>query len=72
MMRVTVNGVAQEVPEEANISILFALLQVIPARVAVEVNLEIVPRASYDQVVLKEDDQVEIISFVGGGGRDVG
>lgn len=36
-------------------------------RIAVERNGEIVPRASYGEVVLCDGDSVEIVSFVGGG-----
>lgn len=38
-----------------------------PARVAVERNDEIVPKAVYAQTVLKDGDTVEVVSFVGGG-----
>ena len=38
-----------------------------PKRVAVEVNLEIVPKSQYDSTILKDDDSVEVVSFVGGG-----
>ena len=37
------------------------------SRLAVERNGEIVPKASYSQVVLKDGDSVEIVRFVGGG-----
>lgn len=36
-------------------------------RIAVELNGEIVPKSKYDDVVLKDGDRVEIVSFVGGG-----
>lgn len=36
-------------------------------RVAIECNDEIVPKAAYDQVVLKDGDSIEVVSFVGGG-----
>ncbi|MBE5959054.1 MAG: sulfur carrier protein ThiS [Lachnospiraceae bacterium] len=36
-------------------------------RVVVERNEEIVPKAEYDNVILKDDDTIEVISFVGGG-----
>jgi len=36
-------------------------------RVAVELGGEIVPRSAFETVVLKETDQLEIVSFVGGG-----
>ncbi len=38
-----------------------------PARVAVERNGEIVPRATFDGVVLREGDVLEVVQFVGGG-----
>lgn len=38
-----------------------------PQRIAVELNGNIVPKAAYSQTALKDDDNVEIVSFVGGG-----
>ena len=35
--------------------------------IAVEINEEIIPKANYDDTVLKSGDVVEIVSFVGGG-----
>ena len=36
-------------------------------RVAVEINLEILPKANYAEYVLKDEDSVEVVQFVGGG-----
>lgn len=36
-------------------------------RVAVEINEEIVPKAKYDDTILKDGDHVEVVRFVGGG-----
>lgn len=36
-------------------------------RIAVERNGSIVPKALYEQTVLEDDDEVEVVSFVGGG-----
>lgn len=36
-------------------------------RVAVERNGKIVPKTSFEEIVLKEDDVLEVVSFVGGG-----
>ncbi len=36
-------------------------------RIAVEKNGEIVPKAQYDSTILKDDDSLEVVSFVGGG-----
>lgn len=38
-----------------------------PARIAVEINRNIVPKASYEQTILQDGDTVEIVQFVGGG-----
>ena len=37
------------------------------ARVAVELNGNIVPKAKYAETVVKENDTLEVVSFVGGG-----
>jgi len=37
------------------------------AKIAVERNEEIVPKAKYDECILRDGDVVEIVSFVGGG-----
>lgn len=36
-------------------------------RVAVEINGEIVPKATYESTILKDGDVMEVVSFVGGG-----
>ena len=36
-------------------------------RIAVELNRAVVPRAEYEKTILKDGDEVEIITFVGGG-----
>lgn len=36
-------------------------------RIAVELNEEIVPKAQYDSVILKDGDSLEVVTFVGGG-----
>lgn len=38
-----------------------------PARIAVERNGEIVPKAAYEGTVLQDGDAIEVVSFVGGG-----
>ena len=38
-----------------------------PARVVVELNGEIVPKAAYADTVLKDGDSVEVVCFMGGG-----
>ena len=38
-----------------------------PKRIAVERNGDIVPKAKYGETILQDGDNVEIVSFVGGG-----
>ena len=66
-MRIEVNGNAREVPEGATVAALLAELGVAGARVAVERNREIVPRAEHGSVQLVEGDKLEVVTFVGGG-----
>jgi sulfur carrier protein len=66
-MRVTVNGAAREVPQGMTVRELVAHLGLDSGPVAVERNLEVVPRAEHAGAVLNEGDVVEIVHFVGGG-----
>jgi thiamine biosynthesis protein ThiS len=42
-----------------------------PDRVAVELNLEIVPRSQWETTALKNGDKLEVVHFVGGGSTDL-
>jgi len=64
---VTVNGEAREVPEGTTVAQLLATLEVTVGRVAVEVNTAVVRRAQHEAHRLADGDQVEIVTFVGGG-----
>ncbi len=46
---------------------LLAALDLNPRKVAVELNLEIVPRSLYAQTALADGDRIEIVHFIGGG-----
>lgn len=66
-MQLTVNGEPREVPEAATVERLLELLAIQAARVAVEVNTQVVKKADYAARVLQPGDAVEIVAFVGGG-----
>ncbi|MCC6766782.1 MAG: sulfur carrier protein ThiS [Deltaproteobacteria bacterium] len=66
-MSLTVNGEPYDLPEPMTVGALLARLGVAAARVAVEVNEDVVPRGSYDTHRLAAGDRVEIVHFVGGG-----
>jgi len=50
-----------------SITSLLAYLTLKPNHIVIEVNGEIVDKSKYDDRLLKQDDKIEIISFVGGG-----
>lgn len=66
-MKVILNGEPTDIRAGSTIGGLLADLQIGRERVAVEVGMEIVPKAHYDIHTLKEGDKVEIVQFVGGG-----
>ena len=66
-MRLMVNGEVREIENAAHVLGLVAALGLDSRKVAVERNLEIVPRSLYADTELSEDDRIEIVQFVGGG-----
>jgi thiamine biosynthesis protein ThiS len=67
MLSITLNGEPRSVLPGMSISDLAAELGLNPAKVAVERNLEIVPRSTLSTVMIENGDQLEIVHFVGGG-----
>ncbi len=67
MIALEVNGLGREEPEATSVAQLIVNLKLDPARVAVERNGEIVPRAEFGSAVLADGDRLEIVQFVGGG-----
>lgn len=65
-MQVTVNGDIRNFSGKS-ISDLLEELGVSPSRVAVELNLDIVPKEIYESTHINQGDRIEIVHFVGGG-----
>ena len=66
-MQIVLNGEPRTLAHEQTLADLLATLSVAPQRVAVEVNRALVRRANYSQTPLREGDQVEVVTLVGGG-----
>jgi len=64
---IRVNGEHRRVREGMNVADLALELGLEPAKVAVERNLEIVPRSTLGDVPVEDGDDYEIVTFVGGG-----
>ena len=65
-MRIQVNGELREVAA-ATVLALVEELGLDVRKVAVERNLEIVPRSAYGKTPLADGDRIEIVAFIGGG-----
>ena len=66
-MNLTVNGEARAFEGLSHVAALVAALGLDGRKVAVERNLEIVPRSAYGKTPLADGDRIEIVHFIGGG-----
>jgi thiamine biosynthesis protein ThiS len=66
-MQVTVNGQSRQVAEDVTVATLLDDLKLAGKPVAVEVNLELVPKPRHADYRLAEGDRLEIVTLVGGG-----
>ena len=66
-LTVTINGEARELTGAMSVRDLLSSLGMDPAKIAVERNLEIVPRSQYGAVMVGQGDRLEIVHFIGGG-----
>jgi len=66
-LRIHVNGESQEVADELSLQDLVDNLNLAPKRLAIELNQNVVRRGDWPTMILREDDRVEIVHFVGGG-----
>ncbi len=64
---VTINGERRRASAGTTLAELIAEIGLDPLRVAVERNLEIVPRSTFASVIVEDGDDFEIVHFVGGG-----
>ncbi len=68
-MQVYVNGELQELSGTPSLAELVTQLELPVARIAIELNREVVRRSEWGSTVLKDEDRIEIVHFVGGGAR---
>ena len=66
-MQIILNGESREIVDGMTVEALVLTLADDPRGVAIERNLEIVPKAEHAQTVLKDGDRLEVVQFVGGG-----
>jgi sulfur carrier protein len=66
-MNVVVNGEQREIPEGLNVTEMLEHLGMPRERLAIERNLNILPRANWSETRVEPNDKFEIVHFVGGG-----
>ncbi|HUE55035.1 MAG TPA: sulfur carrier protein ThiS [Candidatus Udaeobacter sp.] len=64
---IVVNGEERESPAGANVTQLLERLGIHGGRVAIERNMQILPRAAWAETQVSAGDRYEIVQFVGGG-----
>src|SRR5580693_10685155 len=70
-LTVILNGEPKSLQGGLTVRGLLLELGLDPAKIAVERNLQIVPRSTYDQVAVSDGDRFEIVHFIGGGNAPV-
>lgn len=66
-MNIFVNGELREVGGTASLAELITELDLPVTRIAIELNREVVRRGEWNTTMLKDEDRIEIVHFVGGG-----
>jgi len=66
-LRLTVNGEQRKASAGTTVAALLQTMGIDPARVAVERNRDVVPRATWADAGLADGDKIEIVAFIGGG-----
>ena len=65
--QIQLNGKSYEINNGINLSKLLNKLKIQKNKVAIEVNGEIVEKKKYPNLILRKNDKIEIVHFIGGG-----
>lgn len=66
-MQIQLNGEPRELAPATSVLQLLEQLDLVGRRVAVELNLDIVPRTAHATTILQPGDRVEVVHAIGGG-----
>ena len=66
-IQIRVNGKVKSIPAKHSISDLVKNLNIPIKKVAIEYNQEIIDKKKINRIILKKDDKIEIVHFIGGG-----
>ncbi len=66
-MQLKINGKQQEILDLSSLEKVIKDKGLNPENIVVEYNTQIIPRKRWTEIILKQNDIIEIVSFVGGG-----
>ena len=66
-IQVFINGKKKSFSENNNLVSLLNILEIDGNGIAIEVNLVVIPKSQYKNIIIKNDDKIEIVQFIGGG-----
>ena len=66
-IKIKVNGKVQTITDKSKISDLVKNLKIPMKKVAIELNQEIIDKKNINKIILKKNDKIEIVHFIGGG-----
>ena len=67
MIEIQLNGKSHHLKKSLNVSQLLNSLMINKKKVAIEINGEVLSKDNYDSYSIKQNDVVEIVTFIGGG-----
>ena len=65
--KIQLNGTPYEINKGTNLNELLNKLKIKKTKVAIEINGEIIEKNKYPNLILRRDDKVEVVHFIGGG-----
>ena len=66
-IKIKLNGKNKVVKENINMLELIKILKIPVKKVAIELNQEIMNKKKLNQIILKKNDKIEVVHFIGGG-----
>ena len=66
-IQVFINGKKKEFCDNNNIISLLNFLEIDENGIAIEINLIVIPKSQYKNTIIKNNDKIEIVQFIGGG-----
>lgn len=66
-INILLNGERREVPTDVDLDKLLELFSLPKQRVAIELNNTVVRRADWPETIIRDEDKIEVVHFVGGG-----